>query len=121
MVDRDMKEISDAIRRSGTETARALGRMSKIMDQARRDFAKLHHPSSAGRSLAIPIPLLDEPVPVSIDWESPTIKGTAELYRLENGTVNIIINVDPEDASRLQDLVYDGFVKGLSLSSVDPE
>lgn len=121
MTDRDLKAISDSIKRSGEETAKAIDKLGEVFDQARRAFAKVNHPSSAGRSLAIPIPLLDEPVPVSIDWESPTIKGTAELYRLENGTVNIIINVDPEDASRLQDLVYDGFVKGLSLSSVDPE
>lgn len=119
MVDRDMKEIADSIKRSGIDTARALDRMTKIMEQAKRDFAKALHPSSINRPTSSP--LLEDVVPVSIDWEHPTINAYAEIVKQGNGLTQIIISVDPEDSARLDEMIKEGFVKGLALSSVDPE
>lgn len=119
MVDRDLKDIANAIRHNTTETTRSMEKIAKVFDDIKRELSKINNPNYG--KIVKRTPILEDPVPVVLDWEIPTIIGSAELIKLENGLTQIMITIDPEDTERLDRMIKEGFVQGLQLSSMDPE
>lgn len=93
----------------------SLNAFVKVQSEINRALAKRAHPSSREYARS----LVDEPIVVDIDWENPSIKGLATVYKTADGTTKIEIEIDTTDTERIDGLVQEGFVDVLRLSVME--
>lgn len=86
----------------------------KVQTELNRALAKRLHPSQERAQS-----LTEEPIVVDIDWEHPSIKGLATIFKTAEGTTKIEIEIDTTDTERVDELISSGFVDVLRLSAME--
>lgn len=102
----EIRRSLDAMHKVGERTAKALERMGTTQENERK-------------KRLFPAPMLEDAVPVNIDWETPMAVGTAQIYKHTDGTTKIEIAIDSKDTERIDTLIYGGFVDILRLSVME--
>lgn len=115
-IDRRARERNEHLKSIANQLEKAI----TAFNNANREFAKSLHPTLGSvEPLNTEAHTLD--IPVTLDLETPDLRGLASLHKAEDGNVIIEIYFDGDDSRRLLDLVETDPIEALHLSSVVAE